>query len=202
MKFPFGDVVVLLLYLLPGFLAMQLYRARYPGKRLSQFESIVWSILHSLFIHFTIRGVAYLLGCKDLVSLDPKAHSEISTMTIGVLILGGFVWGGVLVAQYRLRALVPFLQSPAPRAIWPVVASAPEEELWTIARTKQGVLYLGWIKKYSFDPAVEDEDHEFLLRPAYLVDDDLNVKRDLSVGGVYLNTRDIESIEMIPGNPS
>ena len=68
-----------------------------------------------------------------------------------------------------------------------------------IARTKQGVLYLGWMKKYSFDPAVED--HDFLLRPAYLVDDDLNVKRDLSVGGVYLNTRDIESLEMIPGNP-
>ena len=69
-----------------------------------------------------------------------------------------------------------------------------------IVRTKQGTLYLGWVKKYSFDPTVED--HDFLLRPAYLVDEDLNVKRDLKVGGVYLNTRDIESIEMIPGDPS
>lgn len=199
MKFPFGDVVVLLLYLLPGFLAMQLYRARYPSKRLSQFEAIVWSILHSLFIHFGLRGVTYFLGCEDLVSLDPKAHSEIPTMTIGVLILGGVVWGGVLIVQYQFRVLVPFLQSPDPQAIWPVVAAAPKEELWTVARTKQGTLYLGWVKKYSFDPAVED--HDFLLCPAYLVDDDLNVKRDLSVGGVYLNTRDIESLEMVPGNP-
>ena len=79
MKFPFGDVVVLLLYLLPGFLAMQLYRARYPSKGLSQFEAIVWSILHSFFIHFGIRGVAYLLGCEDLVSLDPETYSEIPT---------------------------------------------------------------------------------------------------------------------------
>ena len=200
MKFPFGDVVVLLLYLLPGFLAMQLYRARYPAKRLSQFESIVWSILHSFFIHFGLRGVAYFLGCEDLGSLDPKAHSEIPTETIGVLIAGGLVWGGVLIAQHRLRIFIPFLQSPDPQAIWPVVATAPKEELWMIARTQQGVLYLGWVKKYSFDPAVEN--HDFLLRPAYLVDDDLNVKRDLSVGGVYLNTRDIESLEMIPGNPS
>ena len=197
MKFPFGDVVVLLLYLLPGFLAMQLYGARYPSKRQSQFEAIVWSILHSFFIHFAIRGAAYLLGCKDLVSLDPEAYSEIPTETIGVLIAGGLVWGGVLIVQYRFRVLIPFLQSPDPQAIWPVVATAPNEELWMIARTKQGVLY--WVEKYSFDPAVEN--HDFLLRPAYLVDDDLNVKRDLSVGGVYLNTRDIESLEMIPGNP-
>ena len=108
--------------------------------------------------------------------------------------------GGVLIAQHRLRIFIPFLPNPDPQAIWPVVATAPKEELWMIARTQQGVLYLGWVKKYSFDPA--GENHDFLLRPAYLVDDDLNVKRDLSVGGVYLNTRDIESLEMIPGNPS
>lgn len=67
-----------------------------------------------------------------------------------------------------------------------------------LVRTKQGALYLGWLEQYSFDPSADD--HEFVLCPAYLVDDDLNVKRDLKQGGVYLNTRDVESLEMIPGN--
>lgn len=132
------------------------------------------------------------------MSLGPSANSEIPTVPVGILILGGFVWGGFLIAQYRPRVLVPFLPSPDPQAIWPIVAAAPEEELWTVARTKQGRLSFGWMKKYSFDPAVED--HDFVLRPASLVDEELNVKRDLKVGGVYLDTRDIESLEMIPGD--
>ena len=57
---------------------------------------------------------------------------------------------------------------------------------------------LGWLKQYSFDPAADD--YEFVLCPAYLVDDDLNIKRNLKQGGVYLNTRDVESLERIPGN--
>ncbi len=66
-----------------------------------------------------------------------------------------------------------------------------------LVRTKQGACYLGWAESYSFDPAAED--HELLLRPAYLVDDKLNVLRTLEKGGVYMNTRDVESLEMIPG---
>ena len=68
-----------------------------------------------------------------------------------------------------------------------------------LVRTRQGIFYLGWVREYSFDPGAED--HEFLLRPAYLVDNALQVQRDLTQGGVYLNTRDIESLEMIPGKP-
>jgi hypothetical protein len=56
---------------------------------------------------------------------------------------------------------------------------------------------VGWIDQYSFDPA--SEDHDFLLLPAYLVDESLEIVRDLRKGGVYLNTRDIEAIERMPG---
>ena len=63
-----------------------------------------------------------------------------------------------------------------------------------LACTKQGIRYFGWLERHSFDPAAEN--HDFLLRPAYLVDNDLYVQRDLEAGGVYLNTRDIESLEI------
>ncbi len=198
MKIPFGDAVVLLLYLLPGFLAMQLFRARYPAKRVSQFEVVVWSVLHSFLVHLGLAGVAHVLGRGDLDLLSQGASSVIQPKTIAVLLCGGLVWGLILIACHRLRVNVAFIPSPDPLAIWPVVAGgAPKEELWALVRTKQGVLYLGWVEKYSFDPVAED--HDFLLRPAYLVNDNLDVQRDLQEGGVYLNTRDIESFEMIPG---
>ena len=198
MKLPFGDAFVLLLFLLPGFLAMQIYRARYPAKRLSQFEVIVWSVLHSFVVHLGIAGFALVLGRSDLDLLNHGTNSSIHPSTIAVLLGGGIVWGAVLVAFHWVRVKLPFLPSPDSLAIWPLAAGgSAEDELWVVARTKQGAVYLGWVEKYSFDPTAED--HDFLLRPAYLVDPDLNVERDLTKGGVYLNTRDVDSLEMIPG---
>lgn len=66
-----------------------------------------------------------------------------------------------------------------------------------LVRAKQGACYLGRAERYSFDPAAED--HELLLRPASPVDDKLNVLRALEKGGVYMNTRNVESLEMISG---
>jgi len=195
---PFGNAVVFLLYLLPGFLAMQLYRARRPGKRISQFEVIVWSIFHSFIVHLGLAGAAWALGRDDLDLLSRAAESTIQPRTIIILLGGGLVWGGVLTASDWIRTNVPFLPSPDPQAIWPIVAGdAPKKDLWALVRTRQGVLYVGWIKQWSFDPAAED--HDFLLLPAYLVDEKLKVQRHLQKGGVYLNTRDIESFEMLPG---
>ena len=45
-----SNVSDILLYALPGFLAVQLYRTFYPAKRQSQFEIIVHSVLHSVII--------------------------------------------------------------------------------------------------------------------------------------------------------
>ena len=196
---PFGEAIGLLLYLVPGFLARQLFRARYPAKRLSQFEGVVWSIIHSLIILLGLTGIAWVFDSDKLDILRHSQNPLIQPKTILVLLIGGFVWGGILIGYHRLLTLMPFVPSPDPQAVWPVVAThAPKNELWMLIRTKQGTLYLGWLEQYSFDPAADD--HEFVLCPAYLVDDDLNIKRDLKRGGVYLNTRDIESLEMIPGN--
>lgn len=198
MKIPSIDAFVLLLYLVPGFLATQLYRARYPAKRVSQFEVVVWSVLHSFIVHLILALLSRMLHSNDLNLLTQNNGSTIEARTIAILVAGGSVWGLVLIGCHWLRIKLPFLPSPDPLAIWPLVAGAiDKEQLWALARTKQGQLYLGWIEQYSFDP--EAEDHEFLLCPAYLVNEDLAVQRDLHVGGVYLNTRDLDSLERIPG---
>ena len=170
-----------------------------PPKRLSQFEGVVWSIIHSLIILLGLTGIAWVFDSDNLAILRPSQNPLIQPKTILVLLSGGFVWGGVLIGYHRLLTIISFVPSPEPQAIWPVIADrAPKNELWMLVHTKQGALYLGWLEQYSFDPSADD--HEFVLCPAYLVDDDLNVKRDLKKGGVYLNTRDVGSLEMIPGN--
>ena len=196
---PFGEAIGFLLYLVPGFLARQICRNYYPAKRLSHFESIVWSIIHSLVILLGLTGIAWVFDSDNLDILKLSQNSLIQPKTILILLIGGFVWGGILIGYHQLLTIISFLPSPDPQAIWPIIANhAPKKELWMLVRTKQGALYLGWLEQYSFDPSADD--HEFVLCPAYLVDDDLTIKRDLKKGGVYLNTRDVESLEMIPGN--
>ena len=199
MNIPFNEAIGLLLYLTPGFLAMQLYRVSYPAKRISQFENVAWSIVHSFFVLLGLAFTAWMLDNNELNLFNLNGQAQIQPKTILVLLVGGIVWSVFLIGFHWVRTFIPFLPDPDPQAIWPVVASSsPDNELWALVRTKQGIHYFGWLDKYSFDPAAES--HEFVLRPAYLLDASLTVKRDLKQGGVYLNTRDIESFEMIPGD--
>lgn len=117
MTIPFNEAIVLLLSLLPGFLTIQLYRARYPAKRVSQFEIIVWSILHSFIVHLVLTGVAYILDCDGLDLLGQGMDPIIQPRTIAVLLSGGFTWGCLLIPYHWLRLHVLFVPSPAPQAI-------------------------------------------------------------------------------------
>ena len=182
MGIPFNEAIGLLLYLTPGFLAIQLYRVSYPAKRMSQFEHVALSIVYSFIILLGLAATSWFFDNNDFNLFNLTRDASIQPMTIFVLLIGGFVWYIFLVGFYRLRKLIPFLPNPDPQAIWPVVAThAPDDELWALVRTKQGIYYIGWLDKYSFDPAAEN--HEFVLRPAYLLDADLAVRRDLGKRG-------------------
>lgn len=113
---PFGEAIGLLLYLVPGFLARQLCRARYPAKRFSQFEEVVWSIIHSLIILLGLTGIAWVCDSDTLDILKLSQNSLIQPKTILVLLIGGFVWSGILIGYHRLRTIVPFLPNPDPQA--------------------------------------------------------------------------------------
>ena len=182
MGIPFNEAIGLLLYLAPGFLAIQLYRVSYPAKRMSQFEHVALSIVYSFIILLGLAATSWIFDNNDFNLFNLTRDASIQPMTIFVLLIGGFVWYIFPVGFYRLRTLIPFLPNPDPQAIWPVVAThAPDDELWALVRTKQGIYYIGWLEKYSFDPAAEN--HEFVLRPAYLLDADLAVRRDLGKRG-------------------
>lgn len=95
MEVPFKDVFVLLLYLLPGFLSLQLKRAKYPAKKLSDIETIIWSVAHTFFIHVILAGLSALLSDPWLNFLAKKS-SEIGPAEVFTLMAVGFLWGSLL----------------------------------------------------------------------------------------------------------
>ena len=187
------DVSTLLIHLVPGFLAFQLYKAFYITKPRSQFEDIIWSVINSFFIRLAIEVV-------NLCTEFEFALTSLGPISILTALVGGLLWGGVLIGARWLWLHIPFSPDPDHLAIWVSIASKVNKEaLWFDVRTKLGVHYVGWLAEYSFNPSFED--HEYLLKPAYAVEDNLSVIRNIEDGGVYLNTRDVESVEMIPGRP-
>ena len=79
MGIPFNEAIGLLLYLAPGFLAMQLYRVSYPAKRMSQFENVAWSIVHSFIILLGLAGTSWIFDNNDfnLFNLNRDAPSSL-----------------------------------------------------------------------------------------------------------------------------
>ena len=147
---PFGEAIGLLLYLVPGFLARQLFRAHYPASVCLSLRASSGASFHSLIILLGLTGIAWVFDCDDLDILKPSQNSLIQSKTILILLIGGFVWGGILIGYHRFLTIISFLPSPEPQAIWPVIATrAPKKELWMLVRTKQGALYLGWLEQYS-----------------------------------------------------
>lgn len=197
MEVPFKDVFVLLLYLLPGFLSLQLKRAKYPAKKLSDIEIIIWSVVHTFFVHLILASLSILLS-KPWLNFLAKGSTAIGPAEVFTLMAAGLLWGSLLIFWHWSRRKLPIFGELDPLNIWFKIADlAAREEKWALVRVKEGPIYLGWIKEFSYDPAQENQD--FYLSPVHLVDNNLTSLRNLEEGGVYLNTRDVISIELLPG---
>lgn len=202
MQIPFGNVFAIMLYLVPGFIARQVYRWRYTAARASDLESLIWSLVHTFIIYvgLTVVSVVTHLPTLNLIGRLREAQGAIpiDTSIVVVLLVSGIVWGLLMSLLHWARSRIPFLPTPDPQGIWPYITQlAPEHELWALVRTKDGPLYLGWIDSYAFNP--DEPDQDFYLKPALRVDEAMQVQQDLSAGGVYLNTRDVRSVELIEG---
>ena len=50
----FNDIVSFFLYVIPGFISTEIYRQKYPGKKVSDFTQLTWSVTLSIgFFIFT-----------------------------------------------------------------------------------------------------------------------------------------------------
>ena len=188
------NLTALIVFLVPGFIANRLYRAYYPVKTISDSNSVISSLISSLWIYAIIK----LAETRLNFSLNENLDKNPSANTTIILLLAAYVWGILRIVIHKLKEILATRISalsflyPDPGAIWPKVASHTPTN-WAKVKLTDGTCYLGWISHWKYDPDIETQD--FLLSSAKRVDDLLNITYEVSGIGVYLKTSDIISVE-------
>ncbi len=197
---PVEHVAEFIVYAMPGFLALHIYRSVYPVKGLSEFLQAAWSLIYGVVLASFVRGI-------DARYLDHRLHSADDGFPRLPFILGlltaGVVWGFLLVGFSRVRLflsdkvrLLGFI-APDVQSIWAKVNQAHSTD-WAVIFTDDGAIYMGWIEEFTYDPDAEDND--FLLSAAERLNDDFTSRYKVDGQGVYLNTKNVKRIEFVRGD--
>lgn len=190
-----------IVYIAPGFIATEVYKLFFPAKEKKAFSQIAWSIIWALFIVTSLNLI-------DKIALNNLLHSNTKSPLsepyyLCSLMLMGVIFGLVGVYQFKARVWLSnsceTLEWLAPErdSIWKIVNDSEVRD-WAVVSLANGDKYLGWITNYKFDP--DETNQEFLLGHARKVDEKINEIYVVDGIGVYLNTRDVISIEYIKGN--
>ena len=196
---PVKDLLEFILYIVPGFVALELYRASYPAKERNQFAQISWSIILGVLI-FTFTKWVDENFLENVLQSQKEGFP--SSRFIFSLLFVAFVTGGGMILLHFLRFQLSTLHNklsfiaPDPQSIWAKINLKTNKD-WAVIFLNDGSIYIGWISLYTYDPNTENQD--FLLSKARRVDEKLNAKYIIDGQGVYLNTRDVKRIEFVKG---
>lgn len=196
---PTNNLVEFIIYVIPGFLVVEIYRAAYPAKEKSQFQHIGWSILYGILNVTFIKWIDKNLLSNSLYSQSDGIPGLRFTIA---LLLFAVILGLLLILFYKSRFYLSnkskFLNriAPDPQSIWAKV-NQPSNKDWCVVYLDDSSIYLGYISQYTFDPDKESQD--FLLGDAKRVDENLIEKYVVNGIGVYLNTKDVKRIEYLKG---
>jgi len=196
---PVEHVAEFIVYAMPGFLALHIYRGVYPVKGLSEFLQAAWSVIYGVALAALVRGLDAVYLRNALHSADegfPRLRFILTLAAAGVFwgfLLAGFNWTRLLLSgRFRfLRFIAPDVQS-----IWAKVNRSQSTD-WAVVFAEDDVIYIGWIKEFTYDPDADDND--FLLSQAKRLNADGSVQYEVDGQGVYLNTRNVKRIEFVKG---
>ncbi len=188
----FSDILSFFLYVIPGFISTEIYKSVYPGKKVSDFTHLTWSISLSICFFIFTRWVDSLLKWN----LYPFGVKFPRIRTIFILILLSIIFALLRILKNLLADKFEWLKfiKVKPLAIWPFVNNDPE---WACVTLTNGAKYLGWISEWTYDPNETDQD--FLLADAERVDEEFNTIYKIDGKGVYLKTSWVVSIEFFKG---
>ncbi len=196
---PAKNLIEFILYLTPGFIALELYRAAYPAKERNQFAQIAWSVILGVIIFTFVNWVDehFLNHALYSNSAGFPAYRFIIALYITGLSVGGvrivFHW-----MRFRISMRLPRLRfiAPDPQSIWAKINERTNED-WAVVFLDDSSIYLGWISNYTYNPNAISQD--FLLSRAKRVDDNLKTMYIVDGQGVYLNTQNVKRIEFVKG---
>ncbi len=199
---PIKNIVELILYVSPGFIALEVFFWIYPVRERREFRHFTWSL---------ILGVIIFVGLSwiDRVWLASLLQGDVAEVINTKFIVALFITGAFLGIIFSvIRSLLQWLGdkinwlsfiNPGSQAVWVKVNQSKLNE-WVIVFLTDGSIYSGWISTYRFDPNSEIQD--FLLKDAKRVGENLNEIYSVDGLGVYMNTRDVVRIELVKGSKS
>lgn len=195
----FNTVAEFVLYVIPGFIALEAYRAAYPVKTRSDFVSLTWSAIFGIMIsYFLIWINGTLLGNFLHYTSGSLPSFE---FLLGLICLGlGIGLIRILFHYLRFKVAASYRAfhrlNPDPQSVWAQVNRTNNRQ-WATVFLDDASVYLGFIETYKYDPDAIDQD--FLLGKARRVDENLNVLYAVDGIGVYLNTKNVKRIEFYKG---
>ncbi len=197
---PTENLLEFLLYIAPGFLAVELYNCYFPAKERNSFTQIAKSVICALII---ISVVQYLDQNYFAYFLQSTSPGLTNTKYIIALFLGGIIAGFLAVFQLKVRSsLAENYQNLSwlakePDSIWQKINS-PTNRDWAVVYLNDASIYLGWITEYQSDPNLNNQD--FILNNAKRITEDFEEIYIVDGIGVYINTKDVNKIEFVKGS--
>ncbi len=194
----FDNIATILLYVLPGFLAWEIYDSYFPAKKKSDFSEIAWSVIISIALYTIVK----IIDNKFNFRLFENKLAFPRVRTIVILLLLGALFGFLLIAIRKGRFYfagfserLSFIK-PKQTSTWAVINNKNEPS-WACIKIVDGSIYLGYISLWKYDP--NEAEYDLLLSQARKVDADLNTIYDITGKGVYIRSQNIVTIEFYDG---
>lgn len=193
----------LLAVVVPGVVAVELFRVAYPAARRDWLSTLLWVAMWG-----AICAATALWFDRAVFDGAAGVSASLSDGQLGVgfvltLLVTGLLAGGLRIATRSVRFFIarslPALQwlRPDHPPVW-VSANMPfVNDDWAVVYLHDGSIYLGWISQFGYDPRREHQD--FVLQDARRLEEDLGERYRVAGSGVYLNTQQVARIEYWTG---
>jgi len=197
---PIESIIEFIQYVIPGFIAILVYRTAFPTKEKDSFTEISSCILVGLITMSALRW--FDKNCFNYFFQTNSSGTQSMRFYFGIILFGGIA-GLIGVCEVKLRNFLAhkfkFFSCLAisPEPVWKEINKNLQKN-WALVFLDDDSIYLGWIKNYTNNPRVEEQ--EFLLTNAERVDDQRKTIYKVDGLGVYLKTKNVKRIEFIEGN--
>lgn len=191
-----ANITAVLLYVAPGFLAVQLRYFLVPARKGSDFELLAWSVVISVASYEAACFAVFLrhgAGWRDATGLGNWPFVLFQwgfAFALGYLL--AFVSTRDLTRRLLLRVGIDYSQFPS---VWNETWQRPQGAPWVRVRMTDGSVCCGAVAQYTRDPA--ETDREMYLYPIFSLDEQDEPKERLPGVGVFIRAAQIVSVELL-----
>jgi hypothetical protein len=203
----FSDFFQVLAYLLPGFVAYEIYASQVQPRRRTGIEFTLVSLVLSLSVLFITKLAGRVLSIRYLDVPFSELSRGVASYLQLIWLLGVAICLGFVVAILDYRNVFSHIADSIIRCgtagrrrthkgptVW-VTVLPDAEGRWVVVRTKSGPSYIGFLEYFSRDP--RDRTQEVYLTSASFINEETGeIGRDVIGPGVLLERKNIASIEI------